>query len=323
MKRLMSVFVCCALFLSLCACGGGAPSEATDYAKKHQLECLSWEELKEESIVGETYVVYGTISEISYLNYAEGSQLLEDCGSTLDDPSLAKSMQDSFRDTMTYYLYLDGDNILGNHEINYKASNKEYLYLNLNEGDKIAAVVTCEDGTGAGKYRYVLESSSDIIWKQRTSKTTVEEDNPVVMAPKTYPLSSTSSYLGEAVPLDEIIFSTTGSENNLFGEIYKFTGTVKDKGTVEGDPSIDYVVVTTEYGDLSINCQYEWMRESLGEDVFNMLIAEEGADYSLPEVGETATFIVTYCGFSDTLNLPSTTLGANEFIVEQERSERK
>lgn len=133
-----------------------------------------------------------------------------------------------------------------------------------------------------------------------------------------YPTGSTSKYIAEAQPLDEIIFSTTGEENGLIGTIFTFEGEVVGNGEVSG---ANYVVVSTEYGDLSVGDMYGYLKSQMPESYFDTIILEIGADYSMPQKAENVKITATYAGYSEVLKMPSLYLGANKFIVESFRDD--
>lgn len=125
---------------------------------------------------------------------------------------------------------------------------------------------------------------------------------------KTYPLWSTSPLIEDAVPLDPVIFSSSGSENGLPGTVFFFSGEVISLESFDGEK---YAIVSTEYGNISLFSPTESLSD---KEYFAPLLEDE--DYTMPVAGEIADFYAVYAGYSGALDLPLLFLGANEFIAE-------
>ena len=168
MKKVLVSILVFALILSLCACGAGAPAKVSEYAKRHELEVLSPEQLKSRSVVGKDYVVFGTVSSISFANYEKDSADLAERLSDLD--GLAREViRENIEGTMSYRIvFTEGPPMY------YDDYNSALNMLKINEDDEVAFVVTCEDGYTAGTYRYSIKEK---IWEARHSETTIEEDH--------------------------------------------------------------------------------------------------------------------------------------------------
>jgi len=169
LKRPIVLLLAIVLLLSVAGCGEGSiPSEVSDYAKKHELEVLSAEKLEANAIVGKRYVVYGTVSYISFKNYEKGSADLKELLSRYE--GLAKDIAESeFKGKMSYYLRCSGGPSMDYDDWNFASK-----MLKINKGDEVAFIVTCEDGYTPGSYKYVINEK---IWENRHSETTIEADH--------------------------------------------------------------------------------------------------------------------------------------------------
>lgn len=174
MKRIAVLFVvlfsAIVIILSFSACGADPfPAEVSEYAKKHDLELLSAEKVKENAVVGKDYVVYGTISYISFSNYEKGSADLEDYLSDIEEDWIKDMIEMSVVGTMRYYISFSGGPFM-----DYEAYNYSSKKLNINKGDEVAFILTCEDGYAPGTYDYIIKEK---IWENRHAETTIEEDH--------------------------------------------------------------------------------------------------------------------------------------------------
>ena len=115
--------------------------------------------METNAIVGRDYVVYGTISYISFSNYEKGSDDLETLLSGVD-PMVKAYAEAHYTGKMSYYLSLSGGPSMTYMEYNFVPK-----MLRINRGDEVAFVVTCEDGYIPGRYDYVI--------KRRISKISV------------------------------------------------------------------------------------------------------------------------------------------------------
>lgn len=121
--------------------------------------------------------------------------------------------------------------------------------------------------------------------------------------PKLYPRSTKESLYQESPTFPEIIFSTMGTENQLKGTVYSFSGTWKGVYEELGEP---YYVVETEQGDVLISNVYECIKDIGGI---------EPDMYRTPEVGEAARFTCIYDGFSVTASMPCFIFGNDDFLL--------
>ena len=120
---------------------------------------------------------------------------------------------------------------------------------------------------------------------------------------KLYPLSTEESEYFVYSYIPEIIFSTTGAENGLSGNIYSFSGTMVGQHPELG-PS--YFVVATKYGVV--------LMMNIYNDVKDELPVEE-EKYIIPEVGEEARFTCIYDGFSTVAGMPCFAYGNDELLL--------
>ena len=150
------------------------------------------------------------------------------------------------------------------------------------------------------------------------SSSAVEE--PAADLP-TYPLKSSSKYMAYATSVPDILWTTTAEENGLAGNIYTFSGTVIEKSALETDNGpIEYFIVETDNGPVEVADMYNAYEALMADkgvpELFTLFIEEPDADYSQPEVGETANFICVYTGYSGRLEMPAFYFGANEYMVD-------
>ncbi|MBO4331198.1 MAG: hypothetical protein J5827_03900, partial [Oscillospiraceae bacterium] len=142
MKKLVVLFLAALAVLTLSGCGAGAfPPEVSEYAKKHELELLSAEKLEKNAVVGKDYVVYGTVSYISFKNYGKGSDDLENMLSRFEDDYARDIAEIMYTGKMSCYLRLSGGPSMDYDDCNFTSK-----MLKINKGDEVAFVVTCEDG---------------------------------------------------------------------------------------------------------------------------------------------------------------------------------
>lgn len=170
MKRLIVLLLTIGIMLFMAGCGEGSfPPEVTEYAKKHEMEMLSPGKLQAKAIVGKNYVVYGTVSSISFSNYKKGSSDLKQIVSNASE-KMKDLVEAELKDTMSYYVYLSGLST----SLKYDDWNFPSRMLNINKGDEVAFIVSCEDGYLQGTYDYIIKEK---IWESRHSETTIEEDH--------------------------------------------------------------------------------------------------------------------------------------------------
>lgn len=138
----------------------------------------------------------------------------------------------------------------------------------------------------------------------------------------TYPLTENPDYAAFATSVPDIIYTTTGEENGLIGNIYRFSGTVKSASSFESDGSeYKYIIVQTDCGDVMVGNVFEVLWQNLkneehyGDKLIEMTLGEKLSDYVFPDIGEQAEFICSYVGFSDVYDCPSFMLGGNKFLL--------
>lgn len=136
-----------------------------------------------------------------------------------------------------------------------------------------------------------------------------------------YPLNPDSTYASLAQEFPDHIYTTLGSENGLGGTIYKFNGTVEEYFTLDADTAVfDCAIVSTDKGKVLITNHYKGIYNAtlleLGPDFTKAYYPYDVEDYTLPDVGEKATFICIYQGYSQLREMPAVALGANHSLFE-------
>ena len=136
---------------------------------------------------------------------------------------------------------------------------------------------------------------------------------------KTYPISSESKYYSIAADLPDIVFSTSGSENKLIGNVYKFQGTVTGFDEMEmgtNTPPINGFFVETKDGTVIVQNFMGYLSE-ISTISYAEMCGDDNTDYTMPELKEDAIFICLYTGFSGKYNMPIFYYGCDEALVEQ------
>ena len=141
MKKIVAVLLAAIMLLTAVGCES-VPSEVKQYANKHRMEIMDADMLNGKAVVGEEYVVYGTVTFASV------------------------RQNDGGRET-SYSIMFSGSPAL-----KYKCYSSTNM-LKINKGDEVAFVVACEEGYSAGQYEYTIKSK---IWENRTSEKTIEEE---------------------------------------------------------------------------------------------------------------------------------------------------
>ena len=134
-----------------------------------------------------------------------------------------------------------------------------------------------------------------------------------------YPLSSKSKYYAAAADLPKLIYTTSGSENKLVGNVYKFNGTVTGFDEMEmgeNAPSIKGFFVETEDGTVIIQHFMGYLAE-ISSVTYVEMCGDDSTDYTLPSAEETAEFVCLYTGFSGTYDMPIFYYGCDEALVEE------
>lgn len=159
-------------------------------------------------------------------------------------------------------------------------------------------------------------------------ESTPVETAPVETAPETvpvelkrYPLNIDRVYVNLAQELPAHIYSTTGSENGLGGTVYAFSGIVEDYFSfTESGIVFENIVVKTDGGSVLITNHYKAAYNNsmllIGADLTKALYPYNIDYYVFPEVGQAASFVAIYIGYSGVEELPAFVLGANPSIFE-------
>ena len=148
---------------------------------------------------------------------------------------------------------------------------------------------------------------------------TTIETVPVTL--KRYPLNVDRAYVNLAQELPAHIYNTTGAENGLGGTVYAFSGMVEDyfSFTEEGI-TFENIIVKTDDGSVLISNHYKAAYNNsmllIGADLTKALYPYNIDYYVFPEVGQAATFVAIYIGYSASEELPTFVLGANPSIFE-------
>ena len=150
----------------------------------------------------------------------------------------------------------------------------------------------------------------------QATEPTIEETEPPTepeLELPVYPLNPGKAYFDYAAELPEHIYTTLGSENGLEGTIYSFDGTVVETDTLNaGGFSYDCATVETNGGNVYILNMYKAVCEKGGKVIYS-----DNEDYYVfPKIGEPATFLVVYMGFSEVKGLPAFILGASADILD-------
>lgn len=184
-----------------------------------------------------------------------------------------------------------------------------------------ASLTACGDGVTAE-----TEQPTSPTTVAATEQPAPTEPEPATTPPtepilQTYPLKVDSSYSAYAQNLPDLIYRTTGSENGLAGTIYEFSGVVKDYFTTEsGDFTFENIIVETDDGEVMISnfyvAVYNATMLEYGADLTKAMYPYSVDDYVFPAVGEAATFVAIYAGYSGTQNMPAFYLGANSVLFE-------
>ena len=136
-----------------------------------------------------------------------------------------------------------------------------------------------------------------------------------------YPLNADSTYVNLAQQLPAHIFTTTGTENGLWGRVYSFEGSVLEHQSFDSDGFIfEIIVVDVDGHPVMITnyykAMYNMMVSELGAAVANSQMPYDVKDYCFANDGETAKFLCIYDGYSGTAEMPMFILGANPILFE-------
>lgn len=156
--------------------------------------------------------------------------------------------------------------------------------------------------------------------KSTTQPTTTPTTAPQLI---TYPFNVKDEYLSYAVSVPQILYTTTGAENGLAGNIFVVEGTLEHIDTYTGEGNgFTYIFrdafVNTNAGTVVISNIYESIYNAsvteYGETTTKSLFTDNVSDYIFPNEGETAKFICVYIGYSEFSKCPTFYLGASPNI---------
>ena len=148
-----------------------------------------------------------------------------------------------------------------------------------------------------------------------TIPTEAPTEPPTEPAPdlQVYPLNPGIAYFDYAAQLPDHIYTTLGSENGLEGTIYSFDGTVTATDVLKtGGFTYDCATVETDGGSVYILNMYKAVCAKGGKAIYS-----DNEDYYVfPEIGETATFLTVYMGYSSSKEMPTFILGASADVLD-------
>lgn len=167
----------------------------------------------------------------------------------------------------------------------------------------------------------IVESTASVEMTVPETTEAPTEPPPETMEPplQTYPLNVGKAYCDFAVIPPDHIYNTLSSENGLAGTIYTFDGTVTAIEELSASGFVYPIAkADTDRGPVMIMDMYTAVYRSsltqLGVDATTSLYDDSLAFYQFPEVGETATFITVYMGYSQAESLPIFIYGASPDI---------
>ncbi len=140
-------------------------------------------------------------------------------------------------------------------------------------------------------------SHSEVTEKNNESTTKKREDI------KIYPLTTTERDFYKYDDIPDVIFTTSGEENGLVGNIYSFYGTMVGKPEKDIDYPCFVVKDLMNDNEILILNYYEVVKETVPLDE---------SYYAVPEIGEVAKFTCIYDGYSKALDLPTFFYGNDE-----------
>lgn len=132
-----------------------------------------------------------------------------------------------------------------------------------------------------------------------------------------YPRSSDSKYYDSPELLPDIVYTTSGTENMLGGNVYTLHGTVTE--FVEMDMGTNGIAmsgfsVKTELGTVVIHDMIGYL-DKISTVSADFMRGDDNTDYTMPQIGEEADFICIYNGFSDLYECPYFYFGCDEELV--------
>ena len=158
-------------------------------------------------------------------------------------------------------------------------------------------------------------ASETVVTKPIEIPTEAPTEAPTEPEPErqVYPLNPGMAYYNYAVELPDHIYTTLGSENGLEGTIYAFDGTVVETDVLNaGGFSYDCATVETDGGNVYILNMYKAVCQKGGKAIYS-----DNEDYYVyPQIGEPASFLVVYMGFSEVKGLPAFILGASADVLD-------
>lgn len=165
------------------------------------------------------------------------------------------------------------------------------------------------------------ESSTPSTTEAENIEATTEPTEAVNI--QTYPLNVDSAYADYAVSIPNIIFTTTGEENGLPGNIYVFEGVIEriDIYKDETDTfTFEEAMVKTEGGTVRVlnlyKSIYNAFADAYGDSAAKQSFEDNIYNYILPDEGIRARFIVVYMGYSSLYDCPAFILGASKAIFD-------
>lgn len=186
------------------------------------------------------------------------------------------------------------------------------LFLLLLTLSLVFSIVGCSEATSSNTTVTTITTTAP---KSTTQPTTTETTAPQIL---TYPFNVKDKYLSYAVSVPQIIYTTTGAENGLAGNIYFIEGTLDHIDTYTDETGIfTYrdAIVRTDIGTVMISNMFESIYNAsvheYGESATKDFYTDNVADYVFPSEGERAKFICIYIGYSVSKNQPVFYMGAS------------
>lgn len=152
--------------------------------------------------------------------------------------------------------------------------------------------------------------------EDNSSKQTVPNSTAVVNIQE-YPSNigtHEEKLLTQLVPQE--VFTTSGEDNGMSGNLFQIYGTVIDIFPDEsGDPC--YIRIRHHYGEIVIQDPYYMLAEGSAFDELGEIDPEILRSYfPLPEVGDLVCFYAEYQGMSNKFNAPFFVYGDSDYLVD-------
>ncbi len=165
------------------------------------------------------------------------------------------------------------------------------------------------------------ESSAPSTTEAENIEATTEPTEEVNI--QTYPLNVDSAYADYAVSLPNIIFTTTGEENGLPGNIYVFEGVIERIDICKDETDVftfEEAMVKTDGGTVRISnlykSTYDAFADEYGAEAAKQSFEDDVTNYIFPDEDIRARFIVVYMGYSARYECPFFILGASKAVLE-------